>query len=74
MYYIMFLFNNHYKFYASLRYKYKFWSDMFNIVKRKNIRLELEIEKNKRTIEDLNKKLNEVNINTYLSRSTFSHW
>ncbi len=36
---------------------------MFDIVKYKNIGLELEIAKNKRTMEVLNKKVNEVNNN-----------
>jgi hypothetical protein len=58
----------------SLFYKYKFWTEMFDIVKSKNIGLVLEIAKNKRTIEDLNKKLKEVNNNYRINIEIVNEW
>ncbi|RGB41645.1 hypothetical protein C1646_751941 [Rhizophagus diaphanus] len=47
---------------------------MFDIVKYKNIGLDFEIAKNKKTIEDLNKKINEVNNNYQINIEIVNEW
>jgi hypothetical protein len=58
----------------NLLFKYKFWSNMFDVVKTKNLGFELEAAKNKRKIEDLNKKVIEVNNNYQKSVKIVNEW
>jgi len=47
---------------------------MFDSAQTKNIDLELENEKNKRTIENLNKKVNEIKINNQKNIEIINTW
>ncbi|GBB86087.1 hypothetical protein RclHR1_12540003 [Rhizophagus clarus] len=58
----------------TLSYKKKFWSEMFDIVQSNNIRLELEISRNKKRIEDLNMKFNNVTNNYQKSIEIINEW
>jgi hypothetical protein len=58
----------------TLSYKKKFRLGMFDIVQSNNIRLELEISRNKKRIEDLNMKFNNVTNNYQKSIEIINEW